>query len=99
MVVFFVLVQIATAIWVGFDARGRDFSDSKIARSPKAWVVGCLLLWLVCFPLYLATRDSRPKYTGMPPAPPTPVSDWSHPQFSAPTAAPERMSVPPPPKR
>lgn len=96
MVAFFLLVQIATAVWVGFDARDRDFSDSKIARSPKAWVAGCLLLWLVCFPAYLATRDSRPKYTGMPPMPATPVAEWSNPQFSAPTAAPERMSVPPP---
>jgi hypothetical protein len=96
VIAFFLFVQVATSVWVGFDARNRDFSDSKIARSPKAWVVGCLLLWLVCFPLYLMTRETRPKYTGMPPAPPTPVGEWSHAQFSAPTAAPERMSVPPP---
>ena len=96
MTALIVLIQVASASWVGFDARTRDFSDSKIARSPKAWVAGTLLLWIVVFPLYLAKRDSHPKYTGMPPLPPTPVGEWSHPQFSGPTTAPERMSVPPP---
>jgi hypothetical protein len=99
VVAFFVVLQIASAVWVGFDASGRDFSGSKIARSPAAWVVGCLILWIVCFPLYLAARSSKPRNGSAPPHPPAPASEWSHPQFSAPTAAPERMSVPPPPKR
>jgi len=99
MVAFFLLIQIASAVWVGFDARGRDFSDSKVARSPAMWVLGCLLLWLVCFPLYLMTRESKPRKGSATGAPPAPAGDWSHPQFNAPTAAPERLSVPPPPKR
>lgn len=51
------LVVVGTAIWVGADASGRDWSGDGFANKPWKWVVGCLLLWIVVFPLYLARRN------------------------------------------
>jgi hypothetical protein len=96
MIAFFLLVQAASIVWVGFDARGRDFSGRFTARSPTGWVVGCVLFWIICFPLYLVARSSGPRKGSIPMTPPLSPTPWSHPEFSAPTAAPERMSVPPP---
>jgi hypothetical protein len=99
MVVLILMIQVASVIWVGFDARGREFTGHAVARSARGWVVGCALLWIICFPLYLAARSSAPRKGSAPMTPPPSQGPWSHPEFSAPTAAPERMSVPPPPKR
>lgn len=59
-----VLVVIGTTIWVAIDASGRDFSalDGKwaLARSWVGWTVGCLLLWIVVFPIYLSQRARAP---------------------------------------
>lgn len=54
------LLVIGTSIWVGVDAGGRDWSNSTFAKSPAAWVLGCLLLWIVVFPIYLVQRSSVP---------------------------------------
>jgi hypothetical protein len=54
------LVIAGSTIWVGFDAHGRDWSESNIARGPFAWVAACLLLWIVFFPAYLAQRSRFP---------------------------------------
>ena len=94
MVAFILLIQLATIVWVGFDARGRDFSGHAVARGATMWVIGCALLWIICFPLYLAARSGAQRKGSVPVTPPP--APWSHPEFSSPTAAPERMSVPPP---
>jgi hypothetical protein len=49
MIELIVLVVLGTTVWVGFDAhqRGHDW---------LGWAVGCLLLWVVVFPWYLAHR-------------------------------------------
>ena len=60
MIAVLVLIVIASSIWVGFDAHGRDFSESNIARGPWAWVLGCLILWILFFPAYLAQRSRFP---------------------------------------
>jgi hypothetical protein len=61
---FMLVVVIGTAIWVGLDASQRDWSNNKFAKSPAVWVLGCLLLWIVAFPVYLAQRSSVPLKTG-----------------------------------
>jgi hypothetical protein len=55
------LLILGTTIWVGVDASGRDFSCSRVARSPVGWVLGSLLPWPVGFPLYLAQRTRTPR--------------------------------------
>jgi hypothetical protein len=50
------LVVLGSAVWVRFDASGRDWSSDRFANSPAKWVIGCLLLWLVVFPAYLIKR-------------------------------------------
>jgi hypothetical protein len=57
---FVLLIVIGTSIWVGVDASGRDWSDSKVSKSPVGWVLGCLLLWIVFFPIYLVQRSNVP---------------------------------------
>jgi len=46
-----VLVVIGTSIWVYFDARTLAYK-----QNPWLWAAGSLLLWIVFFPWYLATR-------------------------------------------
>jgi membrane protease YdiL (CAAX protease family) len=57
------LVIVASTIWVGFDASGRDFTTGKrwvMAKGPVGWALGCLVLWIVFFPAYLAQRGRAP---------------------------------------
>jgi hypothetical protein len=77
------LVIAATAAWVGFDARKFDWQGSGLAKTPLEWVAGCLLLWIVIFPVYLLRRRQVPRRAGLvfaggperiawaPPAPPS----------------------------
>jgi hypothetical protein len=60
-----VLVPIlATDAWVYSDASARNERGSPVVVSigrfeidtPAAWFVGCLILWIVFFPLYLTAR-------------------------------------------
>jgi hypothetical protein len=64
-VIFAVLaVMVATAVWVYGDAtasakRGRPVTStvgSLQLRKPVAWFFATLLLWEMCFPLYLDSR-------------------------------------------
>jgi hypothetical protein len=56
----FVVVVIATSIWACVDAKDRDMINSF-------WLlVGCLLLWIVVFPVYLAERSKYPTKLVMP---------------------------------
>jgi hypothetical protein len=49
-----VLVVVGTTIWVGVDAPKRAWPEKS--TSTFAWVLGCLLLWIVVFPVYLYQR-------------------------------------------
>lgn len=59
-----VLVIVITDAWVGWDAttlkaRGETVyvSLGRLTISePLHWVLACLLLWIVFFPMYLAAR-------------------------------------------
>ncbi len=63
MIGLLLLIVIASAVWVGFDSSGRDFITGKrwvMAKGPVGWVLGCLLLWIIFFPAYLALRGRAP---------------------------------------
>jgi hypothetical protein len=63
MVGLLLLVVIGSAVWVGFDSSGRDFTTGKrwvMAKGPVGWVLGCLVLWIIFFPAYLAMRSRAP---------------------------------------
>jgi hypothetical protein len=51
------IVVIGTTVWVGVDSSRRDWSGGGGTAS---WVIGCLLLWIVVFPWYLAKRGKVP---------------------------------------
>ncbi len=59
-----VLLVGATDAWVYVDARARaDLGDPVTVSigaaridTPLAWLVCCVVLWLISFPLYLAAR-------------------------------------------
>jgi hypothetical protein len=57
------LVVIGSSVWVGADASQRDLSGDRFADRTWKWVVGCLLLWIVAFPIYLARRNRSPIQT------------------------------------
>ena len=54
------IVVVGTSVWVFVDAQqigARKGLVRGLANlSPGEWLVACLLLWIVAFPLYLATR-------------------------------------------
>lgn len=64
-ILLFVGIVLATAAWVYKDAkasagRGRPIVSSVGSvelRTPISWFVACLLLWELCFPLYIDSRS------------------------------------------
>jgi hypothetical protein len=60
MFYFFAAVQLATVVWVAIDAGKRDWSQDKFANRPWKWILGCLLVWIVAFPVYLFRRGDAP---------------------------------------
>ena len=67
------LIVVGTTIWVGFDsAVNRVSMSSKSYYSSGtwlAWVLLCLLLWIVGFPLYLVRRSRTMRASGTDSAP------------------------------
>jgi hypothetical protein len=59
MGVVILIVVVASTVWVGIDASGRDFSMARGAgpRTTPGWVAGSALQWIVFFPWYLAVRS------------------------------------------
>ena len=59
---YFSLFVLATAVWVGFDAKNLGVKKGSLGggmldMSPLMWFIATLLLWIVGFPAYLATRS------------------------------------------
>jgi hypothetical protein len=56
------LVVVGTTIWVGVDASKRDWrgASGSGGSSTATWVLGCILLWIVVFPMYLVKRGRAP---------------------------------------
>lgn len=67
MDIFWVIV-IATSIWVLVDAKTIGVKKGQIQGmgnlGPLGWFFGCLLLWIVCFPFYLAKRGEFKRLNG-----------------------------------
>jgi len=61
MTTLLLLVVVATTVWVGVDADGRRWPKGTLTGSTGGWVFGCLALWIVVFPIYLAQRGRAPK--------------------------------------
>jgi hypothetical protein len=83
------ILVIGSAIWVGFDsqrlgARAGVLGGGMADMGPAGWFLVVLLLWIVGFPAYLATR---PRYVALrtsdiappPPASVTPPGWYSDP--------------------
>ena len=59
-----VVPVLATDLWVYEDARRRWSRGAPVVlgsgsvriATPMAWFVACVVLWIVCFPLYLLCR-------------------------------------------
>lgn len=79
------MIIAATAIWVAVDAGKRDWSHESFATKPFVWAIGCLLLWIVVFPVYLFKRRQAPLASEAATAVPAPLS-LPHPVPSAPAA-------------
>ncbi len=62
------LLVIGTSVWVLFDAKALGVKKGQISgianMGPTAWFFGCLLLWIVAFPLYLTKRDDFKRANG-----------------------------------
>jgi hypothetical protein len=62
--IFVVLFVVSADLWVDADARAHEDPGTPVVfsvaflevDSPAAWFVGCLLLWIVFFPVYLDLR-------------------------------------------
>jgi hypothetical protein len=60
------VLLVATDVWVFQDARTRSeegrpvvFTTGAITiDSPAGWLLGCLLIWIICVPLYLRARQA-----------------------------------------
>jgi hypothetical protein len=58
----------ASDLWVFEDARKRHQLGTPVVwaggplrlETPVVWLIACLLLWIVFFPLYLFSRRSSP---------------------------------------
>lgn len=56
------LVVLGSSVWVLIDAHrlglraGRDGKRRLLSNDPATWFFGCILLWIVVFPLYLVAR-------------------------------------------
>ena len=56
MNIFLVVLYFATSFWVYFDAREIRRVTENPKVNPIAWLMGCLLLWIVAFPIYIYYR-------------------------------------------
>ena len=59
MTAIFAFLIVATTAWVAYDASQRDWSGHGFANRTWKWVVGCLLLWVVAFPVFTSLQRGR----------------------------------------
>ncbi len=64
------LIVIVSSVWVLIDAFQIGVRRNQLkglARSgPLGWALGCLLLWIIVFPLYLVKRNEFKRHNGKP---------------------------------
>jgi hypothetical protein len=59
------LIALSSDVWVFVDAKAHDERGTPVVASigrlevatPAAWLLGCLLLWILFFPLYITRRN------------------------------------------
>ena len=64
--VLVLLVILAIDMWVYADAKQRADQGAPVVvrigafvlETPQTWFVGCLILWIIFFPLYMVSRAS-----------------------------------------
>lgn len=58
---FMWLLVIGTSIWVFFDASAIGVKKGQVSgladMSPAGWLLACLFLWIIAFPIYLSKRS------------------------------------------
>jgi hypothetical protein len=62
--VLVLLVILAIDMWVYADAKKRADQGAPVVvriggfvlETPQTWFVGCLILWIIFFPLYMVSR-------------------------------------------
>jgi len=54
------LAALAIVVWVGLDARQRDWTGNRIGNKTWHWVVGALFVSIIVVPLYLYQRTRVP---------------------------------------
>jgi hypothetical protein len=65
--VIYLFVIVLTTIWVGVDASNHNFRGGGFfCKTTAGWVIGCLLLWIVAFPVYLWQRRRAPSKDSLP---------------------------------
>ena len=73
MAEMFLIIVIATSIWVLIDAKTLGVKKGQIQgmgdMGPWSWFFACLFLWIIGFPFYLAKRPEYKKIMGARPAP------------------------------
>lgn len=66
------LVVVGTSIWVFFDAKSIGVKRGQIKgiadMNPFGWLLSCLLLWIVAFPIYLSKRNEFKRISQQPQA-------------------------------
>jgi hypothetical protein len=77
----YLLVVLATTVWVYFDAGRYDWSGNGFCDTTWKWLLGCLLLWFVVFPAYLVQRRKVP---ARPVGGPVMTPAWENPVASSP---------------
>ena len=65
-----ILIVIGTSVWVVFDAEAIGVKRGQIKglanMGPVGWLLTCLGMWIIAFPLYLAKRNEfRRRYRTM----------------------------------
>jgi len=60
-----IFLVLGTSIWVLFDAKAIGVKQGQAKGFTDmghwGWFFSCLLLWIVCFPLYLSKRNEYKK--------------------------------------
>lgn len=66
LMVYFVIIS--TSIWVWLDAKAIGVKKGQVKGianlGPTGWLIVCLLLWIVGFPMYLYKRKELKRVNG-----------------------------------
>lgn len=59
--VIILLLIVASMVWVGYDAKKRDWTYKKHgSKTAAGQIIGVVLFWIIFFPVYLVQRRKAP---------------------------------------